>query len=66
MIEPIKLYKDVETLKNDITEALKHSEGKTPNLHTMRALIACHDLLPYLSALVALQYGNVDLSEEKI
>ncbi len=65
MIEPIRLYNDVETLKNDITEVLERSEGKTPNLHTMRALIACHDLLPYLSALIALQYGNVDLSEEK-
>ena len=64
MIEPIRLYNDVETLKNDITEALKHLEGKTPNLHTMRALIACHDLLPYLSALVALQYGNKKPFEE--
>ena len=58
MIDVLKLYDDIETLKNDISKALKKLDGKTPNLHSMRALVACHDLLPYLSALIALQYGN--------
>lgn len=62
MIDALKLYNDVETLKNEITRALQKLDGKTPNLHSMRALVACHDLLPYLSALIALQYGN---KEEK-
>ena len=58
MIDALKLYNDVETLKNDISKTLERLEGKTPNLHTMRALVACHDLLPYLSAHIALQYGD--------
>lgn len=55
MVEPIKLYRDIEELKKSMTEVFGRLEGKTPNLHSMRALVACHDLQSYLSALIALQ-----------
>lgn len=58
MIDALKLYNDIETLQNDILEMLKSHDVKIPNIRTMKALVACHDLLPYLSALIALQYGK--------